>query len=257
MKRHINNPYKLNWKMYTLIGVVSVSVMTFAVIHNNATGSTVSDIIKNLAFGCVASTLVACLIEIGNIKGKNEKANSVYDAVYIDLKCQIMWYVQTWACLCSVAYKGKDYRNEKHTWLEWYEIAKSKFTECDGNRQAELLRFFSEQLKVSTDGVEKAIEQIESQQYLLNLNGMYDEKLRIILADYGFEFDAVTWELSRDCKPDDFWRIFDAIKLDLEKYIYNWIDIRYYNYCKFEPYKFYGDKEEITRAMRESEKASK
>ena len=30
-----------------------------------------------------------------------------------------------------------------------------------------------------------------------------------------------------------------------------------YNYCKFEPYKFYGDKEEITRAMRESEKASK
>ena len=40
MKRHINNPYKLNWKMYTLIGVVSVSVMTFAVIHNNATGST-------------------------------------------------------------------------------------------------------------------------------------------------------------------------------------------------------------------------
>jgi len=43
MKRHINNPYKLNWKMYTLIGVVSVSVMTFAVIHNNATGSTVSD----------------------------------------------------------------------------------------------------------------------------------------------------------------------------------------------------------------------
>ena len=86
---------------------------------------------------------------------------------------------------------------------------------------------------------------------------LYDEKLRIILADYGFEFDAVTWELSRDCKPDDFWRIFDAIKLDLEKYIYNWIDIRYYNYCKFEPYKFYGDKEEITRAMRESEKASK
>lgn len=257
MKRHINNPYKLNWKMYALIGGVSVLIMAFAVIRNITTGSIASDIIKNLAFGCVASTLVAYLIEIGNIKEKNEKANSVYDAVYIDLKCQIMWYVQTWACLCSVAYKDKDYRNEKHTWLEWYEIVKSRFTECDENRQAHLLKFFGERLNISISGVEKAIEQIESQQYLLSLNGMYDEKLRMILADYRFEFDAAKWDLSRNCDADEFWKAFDAIKLDLGKYIYNWIDIRYYNYCKFEPYKFYGDKSEMVRAVRESEKASK
>jgi len=44
--------------------------------------------------------------------------------VYIDLKCQIMWYVETWARLCSIAYEDENYRQEKHTWIEWYEITK-------------------------------------------------------------------------------------------------------------------------------------
>lgn len=89
--------------MYCLIGGISLLIMIVAVIWNTITGSIISDIVKNLGFGCVVSTLVALLIEIGNIKEKNEKANSVYDAVYIDLKCQIMWYVKTWARLCKVA----------------------------------------------------------------------------------------------------------------------------------------------------------
>ena len=85
LKRHINNPYKLNWKLYCLIGVGSVAAMIAAVIRNTITGSTVSDIIKNLALGVVASTFVALLIEIGNVRERNEKANSVYDAVYSNI----------------------------------------------------------------------------------------------------------------------------------------------------------------------------
>ena len=54
-------------------------------------------------------------------------------------------------------------------------------------------------------------------------------------------------------EKNDFWSSFDAIKQDLEKYIYNWVDIRYYNYCKFKPYNFLGDKIEIMRAIQESE----
>ena len=54
LKRHINNPYKLNWKLYCLICVGSVAAMIAAVIHNTITGSTVSDIIKNLALGVVS-----------------------------------------------------------------------------------------------------------------------------------------------------------------------------------------------------------
>lgn len=243
--------------MYSLIGGISVLIMVIAVIWNTLTNSLVSDIVKNLAFGCVASTLVALLIEVGNIKEKNEKANSVYDAVYIDLKCQIMWYVETWANLCSVAYKDEDYRQEKHTWIEWYEITKSKFAECDDSRQAELMNFFSEQLKVSIDGIEKALKQIDSQQYILNINGIYDENLRKILADYSFEFYATKLTLGRAYDKDDFWSSFDAIKQDLVNYIYNWVDIRFYNYCRFKPYNFYDDKTEIMCAMQESEKSNK
>ena len=52
MKKHILNPYKVNWKMYGLIGGISVLVMIFAVSWNNDTNSSISDVIKNLAFGC-------------------------------------------------------------------------------------------------------------------------------------------------------------------------------------------------------------
>ena len=253
MKRHINSPYKMNWKMYGLIGGISVLIMIIAVIFNDNTDRLISDIVKNLAFGCVASTIVALLIEIGNIKEQNDKATSVYDAVYMDLKFQISWYVETWARLCSVAFKDEDYRQEKHTWIEWYEITKSKFAECDDNRQAELMQFFTEQLMDSIEGIEKSLKQIDSQQYILNINGIYDEGLRKILGDYSFEFYAAKLTLGREYDKADFWESFDAIKQDLINYIYNWVDIRYYNYCRFKPYKFHDDKSETMCAMMESE----
>ena len=110
---------------------------------------------------------------------------------------------------------------------------------------------------VSIDGIEKALKQINSQQYVLNINGIYDENLRSILADYSFEFYAAKLTLGRDYDKNDFWGLFDAIKQDLVKYIYNWVDIRYYNYCRFKPNYLYGDKTEIVRAMLESEKSNK
>ncbi len=188
---------------------------------------------------------------------KNEKANSVYDSVYIDLKYQIIWYVETWARLCSIAFKDKDYRQEKHTWIEWYEITKCKFMECEPNRQEELMNFFNEQLLMSIEGIEKALKQIESQQYILNISGIYDENLKGILEDYSFEFHAAKLTLERNHDKDEFWSSFDAIKGDLVVYIHNWVDIRYYNYYRFKPYNFHNDKAEIMYAMLESEKNNK
>ena len=250
LKRHINNPYKLNWKLYCLIGVGSVVAMIAAVICNTITGSTVSDVIKNLALGVVASTFVALLIEIGNVRERNEKANSVYDAVYSNLQYQIMCYIQTWSCLCCIAYKNNDYSNEKHTWTEWYEITKKEFAECDNNRQTKLMPFFSRQLMERIDGIEKAIAQIDNQQYILKINEVYDESLRFILVDYRFEFDAARLTLEGRLDSDSFWQSFDAINKDLVNYIGNWIDIKYYNYCKFRPYSFYEDFAEVKRAMK-------
>ena len=253
MKRHISSPYKLNLKMYGLIGGVSVIIMIIAVICDTGTGNLFLDVVKNLAFGCVASTIVALLIEIGNIKEKNERANSLYDAVYADLKWKILYYLKTWARLCGIAFNDKGHQGEKHTWIEWYEITKSKFAECDDNRQAELMQFFTEQLMDSIEGIEKSLKQIDSQQYILNINGIYDEGLREILGDYSFEFYVAKLTLGREYDKTDFWKCFDAIKQDLINYIYNWVDIRYYNYCRFKPYKFHDDKSETMRAMMESE----
>ena len=231
--------------------------MILAVIWNDASKNIPSDVLKNLAFGCVASTLVAFLIEAGNVREKNENAKHIYDTVYMDLKCQIMWYVETWARLCSVAFKDRDYRREKHTWMEWYELTKSKFAECDAARQAELARFFSQQLMTGIEGIEKALRQIDSQQYILNIHGIYDESLRRILEDYRFEFYAAKLTLEGGYDKADFWSSFDAIKQDLATYIYNWVDIRYYNVCRFGPYNFFADQAEIRRAILESEKSEK
>lgn len=62
MKWHINNPYKVNWIIDISIGGISALIMICSVWLNRCTSSSVSDVIKNLAFDCVASTLVALLI---------------------------------------------------------------------------------------------------------------------------------------------------------------------------------------------------
>ena len=80
------------------------------------------------------------------------------------------------------------------------------------------------------------------------------ESLKRILKDYSFEFHAAKVTVERDCDKDDFWSYFDAIKTDLVKYIHNWVDIRYYNYYRFEPFNFNDDTTEIIRAVQESEK---
>ncbi len=241
--------------MYSLIGGLSAVIMVIAAICNPNNEILFFDILKNLGFGCVASTIVALLIEIGNVKEKNEKANNVYCAVYADLQHQIMWYIKTWARLCGVAFKNEDYDNQKHTWIEWYEITKKNFAECDASRQAELFAFFKDELLFSIDRIERTLKLIDQQQYILNISGIYDEELKNILNNYSFEFYAARLSLDERNDSEYFWNSFDAIKDDLEKYIYNWVDIRYYNYCKLGT-KLFVDKEEIAYAIIESEKTT-
>ena len=92
METHIHNPYKVNWKMYGLIGVISILVMIFASFccpNAQNVQSIIFDIIRNLSYGGVASVFIALLIEIGNVKEKNNKANNLYEMIYSDLKINI------------------------------------------------------------------------------------------------------------------------------------------------------------------------
>lgn len=205
MKRHIENPYTVNWKMYGLIGGISLLIAIVFAIQNYSSHGLISDIVKNLSLGCVASTIVALLIEIGNVRDKNEKANSVYDAVYSDLKLQILWYLKTWARFCKVVYKDQDYSTQKHTWTEWYEIAKTEFLSFDDSAKYGIISFLKEELMYSIERIERALNQIDNQQYILSINNLYNEELWGILADYRFEFTAAKSILETNYDLDHFW----------------------------------------------------
>lgn len=118
MEAIIRNPYKVSHKIYIRLIIGSIIGLILSMIIPNglhALLSLILDILKNLSYGCIASTLVAWLIDCANVRNLNKKANSVYDTIYADLKFQIAYYIGLWSELCAVAYKDIDYHQEKKT----------------------------------------------------------------------------------------------------------------------------------------------
>ena len=68
-----------------------------------------ADIIKNLSYGCIASTIIAWIIDIVHTKNLNKTANTIYDSIYGDLQFHIGVFVATWAELCAAAFIEKNY----------------------------------------------------------------------------------------------------------------------------------------------------
>lgn len=255
MKKQIKNPNKLNWKMYIIIILCLTASMIIVVYWDSRVGSTVSAVFENLTLGALASALVALFIEIGNVNDKNIKSNSVYDAVYGALKFQIAQYASIWAEVCAVAYKDKDYELKKYTWLEWYALTKTNFYACDEAKKIELLDFFKGRLLYSLTNLEQEISQINSQQYILTIHDVLNDDMKKILGDFHFEFQNAKFRLDLENELDIecFWNLFDAINEDIRRYINNWVDIGFYNYLKFSPYKFGYDSNEIIEAILKSE----
>lgn len=84
---------------------------------------------------------------------------------------------------------------------------------------------------------------------------LFNHKMQTILEDYRFEFWAAELDLDRQKEKkniEDFWRDFDAISGDIQNYIRNWADIRYYNYYRFMPNKFGNDTSETLNAIKRS-----
>lgn len=252
MEAIIRNPYKVSHKIYIRLIIGSIIGLILSMIIPNglhALLSLILDILKNLSYGCIASTLVAWLIDCANVRNLNKKANSVYDTIYADLKFQIAYYIGLWSELCAVAYKDIDYHQEKKTWKEWYFTVKDKYNNLDEKRQDELSVFFSGQLKYCVEKVNKTIEDIYNQRYLLTINDLTNSKMDRIISDFKFEFYALSLTLSQELDKTTFWEHMDAISNDLENYINEWIDISYYNKLKFKPYNFHSDNAETIKAI--------
>lgn len=252
MNRTIVNPNKVNHKMY--IGLVVIFLITLFISliipeEKSSFCKNVCEIIKNLSYGCVASTVVAWLIDCTNIKNQNKKANSIYDAVYMDLKVHIADYIGIWAQCTAVVFKEKDYYSEKNSWIQWYKIFKGEYFKLEEERQAEVLDFLLRQLSESVQRVRNTMDRIQSQRYILTINDVMNSEMERILEDFRFEFYALDLGLERNEKSEQFWGHMDAITDDLTNYIGAWADIKFYNTLQFRPYKFWDKSDELYKAM--------
>lgn len=151
MKKVIKNPYKVSSKIYIVLMIISLIILILSILLSKVECELLKifcDVFKNLSYGCLASTLVAWLVDWANIRNLNKKAHKVYDAVYADLMFQIAHYIGLWAEMCSVAYKDIDYHKEKKTWKEWYFTVKENYNNAEEQRQKEILDFFKINLNI-------------------------------------------------------------------------------------------------------------
>lgn len=147
MFEKIKGPYKVNHKFYMLLlAIFILSLM----ISFNLPNHDCQDIIKNLSYGCIASTFIAWLIEIENAKSQNLKYMTIYYSIYSDFKFQVTLFLRIWAEICKVCFKESEYENEFHTWIEWYTIFKKEIESLDTNKQAELIEFTKRELTYPT-----------------------------------------------------------------------------------------------------------
>ncbi len=256
MKRTISNPHKVTHKTYIALTIIATIALIISLIipptgaeDSLNSFSIISEVIRNLSYGCIASTLVAWIIDCVNTKNLNKKANVIYDAVYSELKWQIGSFIGSWAELCAVCFKGCDYYKQKNTWLDWYSVAKTNYNKANAYRQQQILSFFYEHLSQSVDAVNHAIAKIQSQLYILTINDVMNPEMNQILSDLQFEFFACSLDLSHREAVDYFWEHMDAIVADLKKYISNLPDIKYYNFLRLNPYKFWNDKNDVLEAI--------
>lgn len=252
MKQTIKNPHKVPHIKYIILVVSFFATLVVSLVATDRKEEywiVLSDILKNLSYGCIASTLVAWLIDCASVRSMNKKANDLYETIYLDFKFQIANFISSWSELCAVAFKDVNYYEEKKTWIEWYKISKENFNKLEPERQVELFHFFHSELEYREKEVNKSIEEIYHQKYLLTINDLLNDGMERVLADFKFEFYALHLDLARKDDIKIFWEHMDAITSDLEKYINNWEDISYYNKILWKPYDLKENRIQTYKAM--------
>lgn len=250
--KEIRSPYRVNWSIYLwLLGISTIALITAIV--SKCWSPELVDIVKNLSLGCFASTIVALLIEIVNVRDKNQKANSVYETIYLEPHLCVKTFLQCWSEICCVAYKDVEYKKESHSWLEWYDIYKTKFNSCEEERKKELRLFTYEHLEYPVDRSIKSLYKIKNQSYFLEVNYLYNNSIKGKIDDLLFEFEATKMGISHAPKDDkEMFSMLDAIVSDFENYISKWKDIDYLNYYCHKPYEFEFNSQEYLRALEKS-----
>ena len=77
MRTEIHDPYKVNNYLYKNLIVFSFAGMVIGGGLSILGYGFLPDILRNVSFGCFSSSVVTLIIEINNVKEKNQKANSI------------------------------------------------------------------------------------------------------------------------------------------------------------------------------------
>ncbi len=254
-RRQIYNPAKVSYRLYVFLIGGSILLMVFGFI---CLEGIFSDIIKNLSYGLLSSSIGALLIEFSNVRDKNRKSNQIYDLVYTDLKKRIAWYLFNWASEYSLFYykdeSGVEIEfKENLTWWEWHRLFIEKITVLKDIHLQEtvLIDTLEDQIRNIKD-VEEAIHKIEMQNSVLMFNGIADDTLNDVILCTGRYFnqarrsvECAYQKVMRHSKNEnkkaqhikeaieEFSQGMDILQNNLKICISRWIDIAHYNDIKF------------------------
>ena len=136
MKKNCNKPYNVNHRLYICLTILfTITLFISLCMPDDNWYQNIHDILNNLSYGCIASVVVAWLIDCANVNNQNKKSAAIYNLVFEDLKGNLVCFIGTWANICYQSFNKFDYHREKHTWIEWYDIFKENYEKMEDNEE--------------------------------------------------------------------------------------------------------------------------
>lgn len=198
----------------------------------------IHDILNNLSYGCIASVVVAWLIDCANVNNQNKKSAAIYNLVFEDLKGNLVCFIGTWVNICYQSFNKFDYHREKHTWIEWYDIFKENYEKMEDNEEkCKIIEDVSNKLQLSIKSFKASYHELMSEQFLLATNELINLDLRYTLRSMEQEFAFLDYQLH--VEDSDKIKLLNIVCKNIEFYINQWDDIKHFNSVSFSPQKFY------------------
>ena len=239
LEKTIKNPFVVNHKIYLIMIIILCSGLAFCSYRIFDLKNRIYEIVQNISLGCLASVIVAWVLEFTNVRDKNKLHDKLYSSAYYELYFVIGNYLEVWANLCTATFKEEANKKERRIWYLWYKKTKYLFySKKEYRNNKRLIQYFLNEIQHSSEYIMSTVEKLLFQKNVLRVNNIYDKEIGFILEDLRFEFDGVD-KLGNDIDPDEFWKTMECINKDLYRIIKKWKDIRYYNYVYFPSHGFH------------------
>ena len=83
MKKNCNKPYNVNHRLYICLTILfTITLFISLCMPDDNWYQNIHDILNNLSYGCIASVVVAWLIDCANVNNQNKKSAAIYNLVF-------------------------------------------------------------------------------------------------------------------------------------------------------------------------------